>query len=139
MAGGVYRAGGRLFWQPRPPSKPLSQKGMIRHRWCSREYDKAFMWPCHPQKHHFVHPGHKPLLHSVARAIGPRGASRPTWWPTGLCGHSSAPSVTRFAAPRDVQEHQVPHSGQHPLSCQQCGKAFAHWLSLCMHREIHLA
>lgn len=46
---------------PGPPLKALSQKEMIKHRWCSREYDKAFLWLCHPKKHHFVHPGHKPF------------------------------------------------------------------------------
>lgn len=47
---------------PGPPLKALSQKEMIKQRWCSREYDKAFLWLCHPKKHHFVHPAHKPFL-----------------------------------------------------------------------------
>ncbi|XP_009083385.1 PREDICTED: gastrula zinc finger protein xLCGF3.1-like, partial [Acanthisitta chloris] len=70
----------------------------------------------------------------VARAVVQRRASKPTCWPARVCVRSSDKA---YCTKRDLQEHQVLHTG--PLSCKQCCKAFACWTSLHMHRNIPLA
>lgn len=106
---------------PDPPLKSLSQKGLIKHRWCSREYDKDFLWLCHPKKHHFVHAGRKPFWYSeCGKSCSSEGSfkahalAREAVWPFQCiqCDEVCCPTW-------DWQEHQVPHTGQHPLSCQQ--------------------
>ncbi|KAM6131428.1 zinc finger protein 408 [Pterocles gutturalis] len=124
-----------------PSPKALSQKEMVKRRYCCGECGKAFLQLCHLKKHRFVHAGHKPLLCTEcgksysseesfkAHALAHRGV-RP--FPCTQCDKA-------YRTKRDLQEHQVLHTGQRPFSCEQCSKTFARRPSLRSHRKIHIA
>ncbi|XP_010116555.1 PREDICTED: zinc finger protein 408, partial [Chlamydotis macqueenii] len=126
---------------PGPPPKALSQKAVMKRRYCCGECGKAFLQLCHLKKHHFVHAGHKPFL---CTECGKSYSSEESFKAHVLAHRGMRPFQCSqcdkaYCTKRDLQEHQVLHTGQRPFSCEQCGKAFARRPSLRIHRKIHLA